>query len=922
MPDQDQILLQTKLHRPRLPKDLVMRPRLVEWLNHDINQPLILVCAPAGFGKTTLVSNWLTQMAAVQTETAAALPAAWLSLDENDSDLDLFLRYFIAALRTIFQEACEETLALLQARQQPPLEVLHTTLSNELAKLPGEAILVLDDYHTIYGVEVHNLLSELARHWPRPLHLVLISRISPPIPLGSLRAKGLTSEIRTRDLRFTPKETAAYLSQSQLTFLSQDALPLLEERFEGWPAGLHLATLSMRSTGNPESVLSALSSANTNITGYLVDEVLSHQIPAIHSFLLKTSILDRFCASLCEAVMGEVEAGWNAHACLDSIDRSEMFIVPLDNRREWYRYHHLFQELLQQRAFTEMTPDEVKQFHLRASAWFEEHGLIDEALHHALAAGDLDLAARQINAGLREVLNREEWLTLERWLRLIPEEFVEHRPELLMVRAWSLQFKWQLVAQSKVLHQVEELINAGSTETLTLDDQQRLRGQILVIRAQHAYFRNQPVQALNYLREALPLFPSSWSFLQGACILYLGLSMIASGEGKAAEQMLLDRYTSLSNKADSVALRILQTLCFYYLNEGLLEQARQTASTMLQQANRAELNILRGWGHYFLGLTYYQWNDLDMAAHHFKEIVDHIFNQQQITARNGVAGLALVYEARGESAEARKVLEALSQSDIERVEHEEVETRALYARFLLLQGDLVEAYRWADAFTTPPPDQPLLWIENPHVIKARILLARRADSDLRLAIQILDALYEIAERTCNTRYKIELNALRALVLDAQGETDQAETILKQVLDLARPGGFIRVFVDLGVPMQRLLREIAQQDHSVEVIHRILAAFPDGGNNLDSGASPAQPRRHPPPGISTLAEPLTPRELEVLTLLREPLSIKEIALKLNISYATAKRHTINLYGKLGVNQRWNAVARAEELNILPLRGTAH
>ncbi len=288
-------------------------------------------------------------MAAGQSASAASLPAAWLSLDENDSDLNLFLRYFIAALRTIFKEACPETLALLQAQQQPPDAVLYATFSNELEELPGEAILVLDDYHTIHGMEVHNLLIELARHWPKPLHLVLISRIEPSLPLASLRAKGMLSEIRTRDLRFTPEETAAYLSQSQFTLRSQKALHLLEERFEGWPAGLHLAALSLRSAGSQESVLSALSSENPNITGYLVDEVLSHQLPAVYSFLLKTSILERFCASLCEAVIEESDTAWNARACLDWIERAELFIMPLDDRREWYRYHHLFQELLQQR---------------------------------------------------------------------------------------------------------------------------------------------------------------------------------------------------------------------------------------------------------------------------------------------------------------------------------------------------------------------------------------------------------------------------------------------------------------------------------------------------------------------------------------------------------------------------------------------
>jgi LuxR family maltose regulon positive regulatory protein len=919
MDDQNQILLQTKLHRPRLPKDLVTRWRLMEWLDRGVDHQITLICAPAGFGKTTLISTWLERMAAGHDENATTLPAAWLSLDENDSDLNLFLRYFIAALRTIFIDACAETLALLQARQQPPQAVLYATFSNELEKLPGEAILVLDDYHTISNVEVHNLLTELVRHWPKPLHLVLISRISPPLPLDSLRAKGMLSEIRARDLRFTPQETVTYLSQTQIALLGQNALPLLEERFEGWPAGLKLTALSLRSEGSQESVLLALSSENPNITGYLLDEVLTNQFPAIHSFLLKTSILDRFCASLCEAIVGESDAAWNAHASLDWIERSELFITPLDDCREWYRYHHLFQELLQQRLSAEMSSDQVTNLHRLASAWFEEHGLLDEALHHALAACDLDLAARQMSAGLRDVLNREDWFTLERWLRLLPVEFVEHRPELLMIKAWALQFSWQHEAQIKVLQQVEELMDKGSRETLTVDDLQRLRGQVFALRGQEAYFNNQPIQALNYLQEALTLIPPSWSFLQGAIMVYLGLSMQASGDGKAAERMLLDRYALLSNKADSYSLHILQSLCFYNLNEGLLEQTRQTAYTMLQQAKCAELNILQGWGHYFLGLVHYQWNDLDMAYHHFTEIVDHIFSQQQITARNGVAGLALVHQARGENTKARKVLEALTQSDIERVGSEGVATRSLRARLMLLQGDLEGACRWVDTFTGPPPDQPFMWLEEPQMTRARVLVARGTDTDLRMALQLLDTLDEIADRTYNTRYKIEILALRALALDAQGKTSSAKAAanaeLKQAVDLARLGGFLRVFVDLGVPMQEMLHRLAKQGLSEETIRRILAAFPQEDENLDSCESPAQPRRHPSLSISTLAEPLTPRELEVLNLLRGPLSIKEIAQKLNISYSTAKRHTINIYGKLGVNRRWNAVARAEELKIL-------
>ncbi len=380
MSDQNQILLHTKLHRPRLPHDLVMRPRLVEWLDNGWDYPLTLVCASAGFGKTTLVCSWLVRLNVGGREGSVSLPSAWLSLDENDSDLNLFLRYFIAALRTIFEDVCEETLALLQAQQQFPQSVLFATFSNELDEIPGEAILVLDDYHLLHGKEVHDLLNHLVRHWPEKLHLVLISRISPSMPLDRLRAKGMIRELRTRDLRFTADEMAEYLRPSQAALLSQEEFHLIEERFEGWPAGLRLAALSLRSKDSQESVLLALSHENPNIAGYLVDEVLSHQLPAIHTFLLKTSILDRFCAPLCEAVVGESDPAWDARACLDWIERSELFILSLDNKREWYRYHHLFQELLQERLSAGMTVEEKNDLHLRASAWFEEHGLIDEAL--------------------------------------------------------------------------------------------------------------------------------------------------------------------------------------------------------------------------------------------------------------------------------------------------------------------------------------------------------------------------------------------------------------------------------------------------------------------------------------------------------------------------------------------------------------
>ncbi len=918
MADPTQLLLQTKLHRPRVPYDLVERARLVEWLNDGIDHPLTLVCAPAGYGKTTLIGTWLERLAAGRGEEAVSLPSAWLSLDENDSDLNLFLRYFIAALRTIFSETCEETLMLLQAGQQPPEQVMYTTMCNELAKLPGEVILVLDDYQFIHGKAVHGLLVELARHWPQPLHLVLISRIDPPLPLTSLRAKGMLREIRAQDLRFTPQETATYLNKAQFIRLSQPTLDLLEERFEGWPAGLHLAALSLRSAGSQESVQLALSDENANITRYLVDEVLTHQFPAIYSFLLQTSILDRFSVALCEAVIGEIDSTWNVRTCLDWIERSELFLITLDNRREWYRYHHLFRQFLRQKLSAEMVSEERNNLHRRASAWFEEHGLIEEALQHALAAGDLNLAARQMTAGLRDVINRVDRPTLERWLRLLPEELVQRQPDLLMIKAWALQFSWRLDLQAQVLKQIEDLLDADGGASLPADDLQLLHAQILLLRAQQAYFGNQPTRAIDLCQQALALLPPSWIFGRGAAMLFLGLSMHASGQAQAAERLLLDEYGSHGDKTDIFALLVLDSLCFIHLHTGQLEQTRQTAQVLLQGSTHNGIAFMRSVGDWFLGLVCYQINELEAAAQHFTQIVDNRYTAQVTNYRDAVAGLALIHQIQGESSEAWRMVESISQFDLDQRGSEDTRTRSLRARLMLLQGDLEGAGRWVDTLTGPPPDQPLFWLEEPQVNRVRVLVARGGDNDLHQAAQILDVLDEIANRTHNLRYKIEILALRALALDAVaergvGEISQADAVLRQALDIARLGGFIRVFVDLGVPMQAMLRRLASQGQSVATINRILAAFPgDDKNGVGSNSLARQPSLD----ISTAAEPLTRRELEVLALLRGPSSIKEIAQKLNISPGTAKGHTINLYAKLGVNRRWDAVAKAEELNILP------
>ena len=422
-----------------------------------------------------------------------------------------------------------------------------------------------------------------------------------------------------------------------------------------------------------------------------------------------------------------------------------------------------------------------------------------------------------MSAGLRDVLNREDRPTLERWLRLLPEEMIQRDPGLLMIKVWALEFTWRLDLQAQVLQQVEELLDSDVGASLPADDLQILRGQILSVKAQQAYFSNQTMLAIDLCQQALALLPPSWTFVRGGAMIYLGMSMQASGQALEAERLLLAEYESCGDKTDAYALFLLLSLCFIYLNSGQLEQTRRIAQVLLQGASRSRVAIMKNWADWFLGVVHYQRNELEAAAQHFTQIVENRYTAQITTYRDAVAGLALIHQIQGESAGARQMVESISQFDLEQRGSEDERTRSLRARLMLLQGDLEGAGRWADTFTDPPPDQPLMWLEEPQVTRARVLLARGTDADLRLALQILDALDEIADRTHNTRYKIEILALRALALDAQGETSAADAELKQALDLARPGGFIRVFVDLGEPMQEMLRRLAEQDHSAEMI---------------------------------------------------------------------------------------------------------
>ncbi|MDX1435369.1 MAG: LuxR C-terminal-related transcriptional regulator [Anaerolineales bacterium] len=905
-----------KFRQPPVTRTLVERQRLLERLNSGLDGPLTLVCAPPGFGKTTLVSSWVDNLRGGP-QGADPIPTGWLTLDEKDSEPVVFLTYLIGALRTRFPGCCPATLSLLGGPQLPPLDEMIASLCDEIEQLPGRCILVLDEYHTIRGAAVHNALNSILDRWPARLHLVIISRINPPLNLSRLRANDLLTEVRSRELRFNREEIREFFGRSIQAPLPGPVLDEMEVKTEGWGAALRLAALNFRSEADLGSFLVVLDRSREMLTDYLVDEILSRQFPAVRTFLLTTSILDRFSVPLCEAVLQEQDPAWSARACIDWLEKQELFVFSLDDRQEWYRYHRLFRDLLQSRLVEVLAPEQMEALHRRAALWFIQNDQVDQALNHALLTRDMRLVSSIMEVGLREALNGEDLPSMRRWLAMLPEDAIRSHPWLLMLSVWTMHFSWQFNLIPKYLDRVELLIDRDPEKQNGNPGAQLLRGQIATLRGQDAYFHDRIAEAKTFFQDALEVIPPDWRYLRGGLMFYLGLSLQAGGEGAAAEEMLHRLYEGYEDKADGYALRLLWSLCINYFNEGLLEKSRQTADLMLRQASRGDQVNMQGWARLYLGTIHYLWNDLAAAEEHFTWIIDNRIRVHRLVLQNGAYGQALVHLANGKTTEGLQVLQVTSTMEVESVGYEEDTTKSMRARLELAGGDLGRAIRWADTYEAPVRDQSL-GFEVPHLTRARILLARSRPADIQMALASLAEVSERAEQMHNVRYQVVVGTLRALALDCQGKAVEAEDELDRAIQLAEPGGFLRSFIDGGAPIEALLGRMAGENPSDRWVTEILAAFPDSASVRETNGAQPKPLQRFSPEVSTLIEPLTPRELQILAYMREPQSFKEIANDVGIAHSTVKRHSINIYRKLGVNSRWEAVASATELGVIPAR----
>jgi LuxR family maltose regulon positive regulatory protein len=907
--DQPLATLSTKLHMPLPHAGALSRPRLLERLETGAREgrTLMLISAPAGFGKTTLISAWLQH---------SQRRAAWLSLDTSDSDPIRFWRYVIAALQSFEAHWGEAALAMLIAPQAPPLESVVTALINDLAASANSIVLVVDDYHVITDLNIHTSLDFFLDHVPPQLLVAITAREDPPLSLPRRRARQKLIEVRATELRFTLAEATELLNSIMCLGLTSAEIAALEQRTEGWAVGLQMAALSLQGRSDPHAFITAFAGDDRYIADYLLEEVIQRQPPAVQDFLLKTSFLPRLNAGLCDAVLKRQDS----RAVLAALDRANLFVVPLDNRREWYRYHPLFSDLLRQRLSEAIQDAELIELYQTASAWFEQHGLIDEAIGLALDARDYDRAARLIELHVGWLFKHSELQTLADDIGALPPDFVAQKIHLLAMRAWALTASGHSAEALRDLQTIEHV--AGITEEdwerwADLSDTARAAlMEVTIMRMRFVMDQGKIDRVLQLAQRVLLqliddkqvwLYNTS-SDLRPPVRFMIGVAREIRGELRAAEEEFRATVTEGVENPHIVALAM------GHLGSMLMQQGQLRAAA---ETYRQALHLAEEMGRYsspFFGISQaqygglrYEWNDLDAAHQHLLDgiVQGKIWNSWEALLP-GYLNLARVKQAQGDWDGAFAALDegvALTRGSMPAAPLLADSARAW---LWLRQGRLESVERWARNAGLNSHQDITMSTEADLLILARLLIAQ---NELPEAAALLQRLMAVTESSGHRTSHLAAQLLRAVALEAQDKSREARQALAQVLQQAEPEGYVRLFVDAGLPVARLLYQAIEQNIAPDYARRLLAAFPQ----TDWSPQPHQVQRleqH-----EGLIEPLSDRELEVLRLIGQGLSNSEIAAKLVLSTGTIKVHTHNIFSKLSVSSRTQAVNKARALGLL-------
>ncbi|MBI4671430.1 MAG: hypothetical protein HY741_07155 [Chloroflexi bacterium] len=920
-------LLRTKLFAPTHHGAWVPRERLLERLNDGLRlgHKLILVSAPPGFGKTTLISEWLLQSPAIaahsswQSNVQDALPSsirhplsAWLALDEGDNDTARFMAYLYAALETLGGQKAEwhELRELLKISPLPGVETLLVAALNLLQSdtPPAPHVLVLEDYHVIHNTELHRALAYWLDHAPPALHLVITSRADPSLPLARLRARMQLTEVRAADLRFTPEEAASFLQDTMGLALTPAQIAALEERTEGWVAGLQLAALSLQKGQDADAMLRAFTGTHRYIMDYLVEEVLQREPESIQTFLLHTSLLERFNASLCDAVTpAEISAG----AQIEYLERRNLFVIPLDDRREWYRYHHLFAEVLRQRL-RRVHPERVTDLYLRASDWFHAHALRHEAIQTAITALAYERAAQWIEASADEMLQMGEHETLRRWLAALPARTLDAHPALWLKRAAAFVISHQLDAAEAAFQRAQSALEniAASAE------RSALASQCAAIGATVALNRNDVARTLSLGQQALDTLDAHHTLERASVLLHIGVAYDWDGQlGRAAECFTESRQLCEQSGDLPGALLAISNLGAAEKTRARYHRAAEIFREGMQVGAAQNANYQPGAIYLYTDLSevLYEWNDLSGA----RPLIEQVLERSELLGltRARVTGYRLDARwlaARGKTNKAlAKIAQATQLAQAHKIpDHYASPARALQVILWLNTNQLPDAVGWAEQSgleADTPLDKPR---QEEYLALARVRLAQGAPQRARVLLERLIADATTRGRTENAIWGL---AILALVYQAQNEMDAARATLARALMLAQAQNFVRTFLDLGEPMRALLTAFKRRSEKQpeygslqNYLGNLIAAF------SPAPAAPKPTAAPPPTALPENVEALTDRELQVLHLVAQGLADKQIANQLVVATGTVKRHLNNIYGKLGVNSRTQALARARQV----------
>jgi LuxR family maltose regulon positive regulatory protein len=838
------------------------------------------------------------------------VPFAWISLDENDNDIHTFMEYLTASIENLFPGKLANTVNLLSTIETPPIHEITNTLINELDEIDKEFILVLDDYYYIRQPEIHKLISGLLQYPPDNMHLCIITRQDPPLKIGFLRAYNRMNEIRMRELSFNSEEVPV-LYKNMLGFeVDEEISERLVEITEGWVAGLRLTALSVNSPEQLTKLIIKMNGDSRLVTEYLIEEVLSTLPEELQRFLYNTSVLNRFCADLLdeigEAGNKKMKSALRGNDFIKWLENMNLFLVPLDVEHEWFRFHHLFRELLLKQLKKNRKAEQLIELHRKAGIWYERNDFVEDALRHMLAADKPERAAEIIEKHITAAMDADKWRMMESWINMLPEDILKKRYKLQIAIASINKQRFKLEELHSALQRSKELLDKTSDNKTYMGEWYFLKGWV------NLYLEGDISGSMNHLNKALKLIPeTSLGLIRGEAELQYAMTLHASGKNSESIRRLQEKISSQKIKSGKYWERLQFGLCAVRLMNGDLFNVYNDASLLNDSANRSKIQFVEGWSRFFLAVSALHRFKLEDALHHFSRIIELRYITYDRASIDSILGLAIVYQMKGMDEEANKtILIANEYAEWTKNPSHSVLISSAIARLELLRGNIAEAMKWhrtAEIGLHIP--SMVFFLCNPAITECSVLLAEGSGSSLNLASEKLDLIYQGTKHYNYKSQLIEVLILQSVLLYKQGHIVKAARTMEDALELAVPGGWIRPFIEFGNEVMIILDQLIKHNAYTEYCMMLKELFGKYEKGLKTNVS-----SHPAPKV-TLSEPLTQRELEILPLLSMGYKNKEIGNKIFLAPTTVKKHVYNIFQKFNVHSRIELISKAKELDLI-------